>query len=111
MAPRAEYQREYFHSEPNDVTIRIGFDTERGRVTKFTVQLECWIEGEWRPAVRYDTAHDRAHRDTLDWDRRVVDKLWLSTDIAYNEAMSIAIRDLSDHAQTYRDELLRRKPR
>ena len=104
-------QREYFHSEPDGIEIRIGFNTDRGRVTDFTVQLECWLDGEWRPATRYDTAHNQAHRDTLDWSGRVVGKLWRPVEVDYNSALSEAIRDLSEHARTYREECLGRKPR
>jgi hypothetical protein len=111
MPERKRYQREYFHSEPDGIEIRIGFDTDLGRVIAFTVQLECWIDGEWRPAMRYDTAHDQAHRDTLDWTGRVVDKLWLAAEKDYNSALSEAIRDLSEHARSYRDQFLGRRPR
>ncbi|MFB6080698.1 MAG: hypothetical protein ABEJ81_06860 [Haloferacaceae archaeon] len=39
------------------VQVRTAFSTERGEVTRFVVQLEYWLDGEWRPVVRYD--HDR----------------------------------------------------
>jgi hypothetical protein len=35
---------------------RFGYTHERGDVTRFTVQLEYLIDGEWTPVVRYD--HD-----------------------------------------------------
>ena len=111
MSRRTRYQREYFLTKPDGIVIRVGFNSDRGRVTGFTIQLECWLDGRWRPAVRYDTAHDRAHRDTLGWTGGVENKDWLPVEIDYNEAMSEAIRDLTAHAQTYRDEFLRRKPR
>jgi hypothetical protein len=72
-----QYQREFFIHPIPDTSVRVGFDTDQGQGVDFTVQLECWIEDRWRPAVRYDTAHGQAHRDTLDWEGRVIDKLWL----------------------------------
>ena len=42
------------------VQLRTAFSTERGTVTKFVVQLEYWLEGDWREIVRYD--HDRDAR-------------------------------------------------
>ena len=39
--------------------------TERGKVNLFRVQYEAFIDGEWRPVVRYDTAHGSPHRDLL----------------------------------------------
>ena len=32
---------------------------ERGKITRFRVQYEALIGGEWRAIVRYDTAHGR----------------------------------------------------
>jgi len=39
--------------------------TDKGRVTIFRVQYEAFIEGEWWPIVRYDTAHGFPHRDLI----------------------------------------------
>ena len=39
------------------VQLRTAFSTDQGTVTKFVVQLEYWLEGDWREVVRYD--HDR----------------------------------------------------
>ena len=39
------------------VQLRTAFSTERGEVTRFIIQLEYWLEGDWREVVRYD--HDR----------------------------------------------------
>jgi hypothetical protein len=38
---------------------------EKGVVTIFCVQYEAFIQGEWHPIVRYDTAHGFPHRDLL----------------------------------------------
>jgi hypothetical protein len=39
------------------VQLRTAFTVERGDVVRFMVQLEYWLDGKWRPVVRYD--HDR----------------------------------------------------
>jgi len=39
------------------VQLRTALSTERGEVTRFMIQLEYWLEGDWREVVRYD--HDR----------------------------------------------------
>lgn len=39
--------------------------TERGKVIRFVVQYETFIEGEWRPVIRYDTAHGFPHVDRI----------------------------------------------
>lgn len=36
------------------VQLRTAFSTERGCVTRFVVQLEYWLGGEWSVVVRYD---------------------------------------------------------
>jgi hypothetical protein len=38
---------------------------EKGQVVIFRVQYEAFIDSEWRPIVRYDTAHGFPHRDLL----------------------------------------------
>ena len=38
--------------------------TEKGIYSHFMVQLEVEVEdGIWKPVIRYDCAHDFAHRD------------------------------------------------
>lgn len=51
-----EYDREYLAGEEGPIRRRVGYDTDRGAVTRFVVQLEYHRAGEWRPVVRYD--HD-----------------------------------------------------
>ena len=38
---------------------------ERGQITRFCVQYEAFIDGEWQAIVRYDTAHGRPHKDLI----------------------------------------------
>ena len=47
-----------------DVRYRVRFETDRGDVVGFTVQLECVAGDDWRPVIRYDTAHGFAHCDS-----------------------------------------------
>ncbi|HSB77860.1 MAG TPA: hypothetical protein VLM91_03670 [Candidatus Methylomirabilis sp.] len=78
--------------------------TDRGRVAEFTLQLEVEVGGEWRPVIRYDTAHGSAHIDrfTLAGKKR---KEWLELD--FKEALLRAERDLKTNWLTYRDRFLR----
>jgi len=39
--------------------------TKRGRVIRFLVQYETFVEGAWRPVIRYDTAHGFPHVDRI----------------------------------------------
>ena len=80
--------------------VRVSFTVERNQVLRFVVQLECRFNGEWEPVVLYDTAHGFAHRDVLHPAGKT-DK----TEMAvrdYNEALTFAIRDLTDNWASYR---------
>lgn len=50
------------------INLRAGFTTERGAVTRFFVQLEYWLDGEWLEVVRFDhdPASDGGHDITED---------------------------------------------
>lgn len=51
-----EYDREYPRNLPGPLRIRVGFDREKDRITRFVVQLEYHHDGAWHSVVRYD--HD-----------------------------------------------------
>lgn len=107
---RSVRDKEFFRPLPNGDAIRVRFDAERGSVTAFTAQYEVWAAGAWRPSVRYDSAHGRPHRDTLDWAGNVIAKEWLPEGTGANEALTFAESDMTAHGDRYRDEFLRRKP-
>ena len=91
--------------------IRVRFTTECGRVVAFTVQYEPLIDGKLRPAVRYDTAHERPHIDTLDWSGHLIigQKQWLPEDPDLNAALTSAIQDFKSNWPAYRAAFLRRR--
>ena len=74
---------------------------ERGQVREFTVQYEARLDGEWKPVVRYDTAHGFAHRDLLHPDGRV-DKRRL-TAYNLNVAFTYAAADVRKNWEHYRE--------
>ena len=45
--------------------LRVTAHKDRGEIMEFIVQYETVILGEWRPVVRYDTAHGFAHKDII----------------------------------------------
>ena len=53
-----DYDREYTDPLSDATRARLGYSHDRGKVTRFVVQLEYRVEGEWREVVRYD--HDPA---------------------------------------------------
>ncbi len=80
--------------------VRIRFELEQNRVLRFVVQLECHYGDKWHPVVRYDTAHSSAHRDMLHPFKKTVKTQMATQD--YNQALTFAIKDLTDSWERYR---------
>ena len=79
--------------------------TDKGQVVVFMVQLEVEVEaGVWKPAIRYDCAHDFAHRDryNVKGDR---DKEELS--LSYTDSLDLADKDINDNWDIYQEHFLR----
>lgn len=57
------------------VRCRVRIETERGKVVNILVQLEINDEG-WKPAIRYNFAHGKPHRDLIRRDGKK-EKTWL----------------------------------
>jgi hypothetical protein len=90
--------------------LRVRFRVENGKVARFSVQYETEIDDRFRAVVRYDSAHDYAHRDILDWDGHEIGKDWIAGPNQYSQVLTNAIADLAANWQTYRREFLRRRP-
>lgn len=84
--------------------IRNEFESERGHVFRFVVQLETWIDEVWYPVVRYDTAHGFAHKDLLTPSGRQ-QKTFLSG-MSFNEALTFAQHDIQMNWQKYLTQFL-----
>lgn len=92
------------------VQLRTAFSTERGVVTRFVIQLEYWLNGEWRQVVRYD--HDREapgghdvteeglHRDVYrDGEKHRIEEV--SPPVPANEAFEYAEEDLRESVERF----------
>src|SRR5467141_1632368 len=79
---------------------RVWFELEQNKVLNFVVQLECRMNGKWRPVVRYDTAHGFAHRDVLHPSSEI-EKTELTIE-NYSDALTFAIKDLVENWERYR---------
>jgi hypothetical protein len=79
--------------------------TDKGRVVNFMVQLEVEVEeGVWKPVIRYDCAHDFAHRDRYN-SKGEQDKTVIA--LSYNESLDLADKDLNDNWDIYRERFIR----
>jgi len=79
---------------------------DKGRIVGFVVQYEVLIENEWRPVVRYDTAHGFAHKDLINPDGSK-EKMFLGA-ADLNEALSLADQDVNENWERYKDRYFRR---
>lgn len=86
--------------------IRYRFTTEGGQVTAFAIQYETTVADRRMPVVRYDGAHDFAHRDLLNRAGGLVEKLPLAGDPSFREALQIGERDIRANWPRYRRNFL-----
>lgn len=73
---------------------------DRGEITRFRIQYESLIAGRWHAVVRYDSVHDRPHRDTLRPDG-TESKDWFP-DYSNAEVLTIGQRDIRENWPKYR---------
>ena len=52
-------------SEELEDRLRVSALKQKGKILKFVVQYEAFIENKWRPIIRYDTSHGFAHKDII----------------------------------------------
>jgi hypothetical protein len=98
-------RREYFISLLDDLSIRVSYSKDHGRILRFLVQLEAYIDEEWTPITRYDNAHHFVHRDDLRPDGTQIKTPPMS--FANNaEALNYAVRDLRVNARFYIERYL-----
>jgi hypothetical protein len=80
---------------------------EHGRIVYFSVQYEAFIEGKWRPIIRYDTAHGFAHRDIMHPDG-TQEKIFIASK-DYGQALKAAELDIKNnwphYRKTYEEEM------
>ena len=79
--------------------------TDRGHVVAFMVQLEVELEdGVWKPVIRYDCAHNFAHRDRYN-QKGGHDKEEIP--LSYTESLDLADKDINDNWDIYQERFLR----
>jgi len=110
-----DYDRAYTAPQGGAVRQRVGIDLERGRVTRFVVQLEYLIDpqtDEWAVVVRYDhdaeggteathdVTEDGLHIDIYR-DGEKIDSHELTPPLPANDALNAAEEHLADHLEGY----------
>lgn len=80
--------------------------SETGKVRAFTVQLEVFVNDQWREVIRYDSAHGFAHIDRYYLDGRKVKK---ELNLKLSEALTLADEDLKENWKAYQKAFLEGK--
>ena len=70
-------------------------------IVEFSIQYESYITAQWRPIVRYDSAHGFAHRDILHPDGTETKVTFHNWD--YAQVVTFAERDLKQNWKIYRE--------
>jgi hypothetical protein len=78
-------------------------ETEKGKIICFVVQLEVFVDDQWKVVIRYDSVHGFAHIDRYFLDGRQVKKeLYLKL----SEALTLADEDIKENWKTYQEAFL-----
>ncbi len=83
---------------------RHSHETVGGTVISFVVQLEAFIEEQWRPVLRYDSMHGFAHVDSY---RRSGESRKELPPLSFAEAVTLADEDIQERWEEYQDRFLR----
>jgi hypothetical protein len=97
-------RKEYLLLLDIDARKRHVHEVDRGRITRFVVQLEIKHPAGWRAVVRYDTAHAYTHRDSYDVQGRCRK---MALPLGFDDALAFADEDINDNWPLYRDRFLR----
>jgi hypothetical protein len=77
---------------------------DKGQVVTFMVQLEVEVDGVWKAVIRYDCAHNFAHRDRYnlkgDHDKEEIP-------LSYTDSLDLADKDINDNWDVYQERFLR----
>lgn len=93
-------EREFFIPLPDAAVLRVRFHKDRGRILRFVVQLEAFLDQSWAPITRYDTAHGFVHRDDLRPDGSQIKSpaMWFASS---EDALEFALQDLRMNHRFY----------
>lgn len=81
-------------------------ESEKGKVAAFVVQLEVFVNNQWREVIRYDSAHGFAHVDRYYLNERKIKK---KLDLDLSEALTLADEDIKENWKVYQRVFLRGK--
>ncbi len=81
-------------------------ETDKGVVVGFAVQLEVFVNDQWKVVIRYDSAHEFAHIDRYYLDGKKVKK---ELRLKLDEALTLADEDIKENWKIYQKAFLEGK--
>ena len=81
-------------------------ETDKGEVVDFAVQLEVFVNDQWKVVIRYDSAHGFAHIDRYYLDGKKVKK---ELQLKLGEALTLADEDIKENWKIYQKAFLEGK--
>ena len=78
-------------------------ETFNGKVIQFVVQLEVWIQSEWKVVIRYDCSHGFAHVDQYDIRSKQTKK---ELNLSFESALTYGDWDINENWQKYVHDFL-----
>lgn len=104
-----EYDREYTKNRSQRARVRLGFDTAKGVVKRFVLQLEYRLGEEWVEVVRFDhdsagefahnVSRDGVHMDVFRAGEKHREEIFPPMEPA--KALNFAEAHLAEHAKQY----------
>ncbi len=77
--------------------------TRKGEIITFVVQMEVFLNSQWKAVIRYDSAHGFPHIDRYYPDgRKVKTELYLE----FSEALILADEDIKENWKIYQRDFL-----
>ncbi len=94
---------EYVVPLGDDARKRHYHEVLKGKVIGFAVQLEVFVENEWKVIIRYDSAHGFSHIDRYYLDGRKIKK---GLHLNLNEAIILADEVIKENWKVYQEAFL-----
>jgi len=81
-------------------------ETDEGKVVGFAVQLEVFVNDQWKVVIRYDSAHGFAHIDRYYLNGRKDKK---EVHLKLSEALTLGDEDIKENWKIYQKTFLEGK--
>jgi len=81
-------------------------ESDKGDIIGFAVQLEVFVAGQWKVAIRYDSAHGFSHIDQYFINGKKIKK---ELHLKLSEALTLADEDIKENWNIYQNDFLEGK--